>query len=118
MTSIQRVYFDPNMIMYEMLNIKVLIQQNFNYITAQINKIEQNNNKVIEANKKEETVREKLKKYTKKCKYVDQCKYMSSKTCWFLHEQIRIDSSINHLNGGQELMILNENGTFNNSERY
>ena len=32
-------------------------------------------------------MREKLKKYTKKCKYVDQCKYMSSKTCWFLHEQ-------------------------------
>ena len=69
-----------------MLNIRLQIQQNFNYIIAEINKTAQNN-KVIEANKKEETVREKLKKFTKTCKYVDQCKYMSSKTCRFLQEQ-------------------------------
>ena len=80
--------------MYEMLNIRLQIQQNFNYIIAEINKTAQNN-KVIEANKKEETVREKLKKYTKTCKYVDQCKYMSSKTCWFLHEQTRIEKESN-----------------------
>ena len=58
MISFQQGYFDPNMmIIYEMLNIKLQIQQNFDYIVAEINKIAQYN-KFIEANKKDETARE------------------------------------------------------------
>ena len=99
MIPYQQGYFDPNMlIINEMLQLKMQIQQYLHYIFAEINKIARNNlvkpnivigdlDKVIEANKKEETAREKLKKYTKPCKFMNQCEYVSKNTCWFLHEQ-------------------------------
>ena len=104
MIPYQQGYFDPNMlIINEMMQLKMHIQQYFHYIFAEINKIARNNlekpnivigdlDKVIEANKKEETVREQLneyktsnnasKLYTEPCKCRNQCKYLQFKNCW------------------------------------